>query len=338
MARRATLADVAERSGMSVTAVSLVLNNREGSRLSDEARERIRRAARELDYRPNPAARSLRMGKTRAVGFISDDVTVTRYASAMIRGALEGAETRDHTVLMAEAGSDPRRIDRALRAMLDRRPDGIIFALMGSKEIDIPEAVGDLPLVVLNGASTGGHASVLRDEVTAGRDVARHLIARGHERIALLGDAGMLRYDRRVSVSIGDRFAGLESALADAGLEFAARHFEEDWEPEQGYRGMHALLDQGLDATAVIAMNDRLAFGAYQAIWERGLRIPSDLSIASFDDDVIATYVHPGLTTVRIPYEEMGRAAMDMLLAGEPADHIQVPMPLRERESVADLC
>lgn len=173
--------------------------------------------------------------------------------------------------------------------------------------------------------------------MAAGSDIARYLIERGHRRIALLGDADRLRRDRRVSVSIGDRFAGIEHAMADAGLEFAARHFEEDWEPERGYRGMHALLDAGLDATAVIAMNDRLAFGAYQAIWERGMRIPTDLSIASFDDDVIATYVHPGLTTVRIPYEEMGREAMTMLLSGRPEGRIQVPMPLRERESVADL-
>ena len=336
MGKRATLADVAERAGMSVTAVSLVLNNREGSRLSTDAQERIRATARELDYRPNPAARSLRVGKTRTVGFISDDVTVTRYASAMIRGALDGAEARDHTVLMAEAGNDPKRINRAVRAMLDRRPDGLVFALMGSKEIDIPAEIGDLPVVVLNGASTGGHASVLRDEITAGRDVANHLIERGHERIALLGDADALRRDRRLSVSIGDRFTGIESAMAEADLTFMARHFEEDWEPEKGYRGMLALLDQGLDLTAIIAMNDRLAFGAYQAIWERGLRIPTDISIASFDDDVIATYVHPGLTTVRIPYEEMGRAAMDMLLTGKPVGHLQVPMPLRERESVAD--
>ena len=100
---------------------------------------------------------------------------------------------------------------------------------------------------------------------------------------------------------------------------------------------MFATTTELMDATAVIAMNDRLAFGAYQAIWERGLRIPVDLSIASFDDDVIATYVHPGLTTVRIPYEEMGREAMAMLLSGRPEGHIQVPMPLRERESVADL-
>lgn len=96
--RRPTLADVADRAGLSKTAVSLVLNNRPNSRLSADAEKRVRDAARDLNYRPNPAARSLRLRKTRTVGFISDDVTVTRYASAMIRGLLDVAEDHDHSV------------------------------------------------------------------------------------------------------------------------------------------------------------------------------------------------------------------------------------------------
>jgi LacI family transcriptional regulator len=124
--KRPTLADVAKRSGMSVTAVSLVLNDRPGSRLSEEAKTRIRTAAQELEYRPNPAARSLRLGKTRTIGFVSDDVTITRYGSAMIRGALTEADAHDYTVLMAETAGHPQRIERAIKAMLDRRPDGLI--------------------------------------------------------------------------------------------------------------------------------------------------------------------------------------------------------------------
>ena len=129
--KRATLADVARLAGLSTTTVSMVLNNRPNTRLSADTAARVRAAAAELNYRPNPAARGLRLGKTRTVGFISDEVTVTRYASAMIRGLLEEAERLDHTVLIAESGSRAEKIANALEVMLDRQTDGIVFGLMG---------------------------------------------------------------------------------------------------------------------------------------------------------------------------------------------------------------
>ena len=124
MPNRVTLADVAERAGVSKTAVSLILNDRPGSRLSQELATRVRAAAAELNYRPNPAARSLRLGKTEIVGFVSDEVSITRYASAMIRGALDVAQQHDHTVLIAETGSDPERRDQAVKRSWTADPTG----------------------------------------------------------------------------------------------------------------------------------------------------------------------------------------------------------------------
>ena len=125
MTKRPTLADVAARAGMSKTAVSLVLNDRPGSRLSAEAVARIHEAARELNYRPNAQARSLRLGTTGTVGFISDDVTVTRFASAMIRGLLDAADERDRGVLIAETFNHPKQMRKAMEAMVDRQVDGL---------------------------------------------------------------------------------------------------------------------------------------------------------------------------------------------------------------------
>ncbi len=335
MKKRATLADVAALSGMSTTAVSLVLNNRPGSRLSEETAERIRTAARELNYRPNPAARSLRVGKTRTIGFISDDVTVTRYASAMIRGALDVAEAHEHTVLIAETGSNPKRVEQALRAMVDRRADGVIFGLMGAKEIDVPTIPYDVPAVLLNATCPAGLPSVLPAEREAGYQVAKLLIDAGHRRIGLIGYSDELWAQPRLSATVGDRYAGIFAALDEAGIDLVARVEEKVWEPETGYRGMCEILDSGEYLTGLIALNDRVAFGAYQALAERGRRIPDDLSIASFDDDVIAAYLRPGLTTAQIPYEVMGRRAMEMLLDPEsPTGQVRVPMPLMVRGSV----
>jgi len=338
MIKRVTLADVAEKVGMSRTAVSLVLNDRPGTRISPEAGARIREAAEQLGYRPNPAARSLRVGKTRTIGFLSDDVTVTRFASAMIRGLLDVAEEHEHTVLIAETGSNPKRVRAALDVMLDRQPDGLIIGLMGAKESDVPALTGKLPVVLLNGTSPGVRTCVLPDEFEAGRTVAHHLADRGHTAIALLGDHEELRHVPRISATIGRRFAGVEAGLAERGLALAHAVVQRNWEPEDGYAAARTLLDHGPAVTAVIAANDRMAFGTYQAIQEAGLRIPQDLSVISFDDEFIARSLRPPLTSARLPYEEMGRRAMELVLAPtRPTGELLIEMPLQVRASGADL-
>lgn len=329
--RRPTLADVAQRAGLSKAAVSLILNDRPGSRMSADAVARVHAAAAELDYRPNPAARSLRIGKTRTVGFLSDEVTITRFASAMVRGALDAAEERDHTVLIAETGRDPARTARALEAMLDRRADGVIVGLMGAKQIDVPPMSRATPVVLLNASSPTGELSVLPDEDTAGYLITRQLLDAGHRRIAVVGHHLPAIRDPRVSATVGARFAGIERALTEHGVvprlvDVAV------WEPANGYDAVNTLLEQDLVPTGIICLNDRLAFGAYQALQEHGLEVPRDVSVVSFDDDEIAAYLRPGLTTARIPYEEMGREAVRLLLDG--GESCLVPMPIVERDSV----
>ena len=336
MTKRITLADVAERAGVSKTAVSLVLNNRPGSRLSDAVVGRVRAAATELDYRPNPAARSLRMGKTQIVGFISDDVAITRYASAMIRGALDVALHYDHTVLIAETGSDDRRREEAVRAMLDRRTDGLIFGLMGAKKIELPDMPPDLPVVILNGSSSTGHPSVVPAEFEAGARIAQLLIDAGHRSIGIVGYPPPVLLDPRVSSTITHRLAGIQSVLEQAGLTLTGKVEDRYWEPQHGYDAAHQILDDHPDISSLICMNDRLSFGAYQAIQERGLHVPSDISIASFDDDELASYLRPQLTTAGIPYEAMGRQAMTMLLDPDATrQDVRLEMPIQIRSSVA---
>ena len=335
MSKRPTLADVAQLSGLSITTVSMVLTNRPNTRLSLDAAERVRAAAAKLNYRPNPAARGLRMGKTRTVGFISDEVTITRYASAMIRGLLEEAEVRDHTVLISESGRRQDRILQAMELMIDRQADGIVFGLMGAKRIELPELSTDVPIVTTNATTTAGHPCVLPDEYSAGHNAVRHLVEHGHRRIAFIGRSeSLLNLD--ISATVGARYAGMDDAMAEAGLTFAHQVAGSIWEPDLGYRGMLEIIDAA-SVTAVVTANDRVAFGVYQAAAERGLRIPADVSVISFDDEYLASYLRPQLTTMQIPYLEMGRLAMDLVLDGDPPAQTLVPVPLQERGSVRDL-
>lgn len=335
MSKRPTLADVAQLSGLSITTVSMVLNNRPNTRLSEAASERVRDAAAKLNYRPNPAARGLRMGKTRTVGFISDEVTITRYASAMIRGLLEEAEVRDHTVLISESGRRQDRILRAMELMIDRQTDGIVFGVMGAKRIELPELSTDVPIVATNATTTAGHPCVLPDEYTAGHHALRHLLEHGHRRIAFIGRSESL-LNPDISATVGARYEGIDAAMAEAGLTFAHEVAGLIWEPDLGYTGLLEIIGAA-SVTAVVTANDRVAFGVYQAAAERGLRIPDDLSVISFDDEYLASYLRPQLTTMQIPYLEMGRLAMDLVLDEDPPAQTLVPMPLQDRGSVRDL-
>jgi LacI family transcriptional regulator len=337
MKKRPTLADVAARAGLSKTAVSLVLNNRPGSRLSAEAAQRIHEAARELNYRPNPAARSLRIGRTNTIGFISDEVTVTRFASAMIRGLLDVADEHDHGVLIAETGNHPKQLAKALESMIDRQVDGIVFGSLTARLLDLPELPEHVRAVTANCTSPSAHSAVLPAEHDAGYAVARLLIEAGHGAgIGIVGHAPVAIADPRVSATIGKRFSGIHQALGEAGVEPIAVAEFEVWEPWHGYDATREMLDSGAPVTGLICLNDRVAFGAYQALQERGLRVPDDVSIASFDDDEVAAYLRPGLTTARLPYEEMGRRAMAQLMDPDaPTGELLVPMPVQLRESIA---
>ncbi|MGX9901452.1 LacI family DNA-binding transcriptional regulator [Arthrobacter sp. SA17] len=165
---RVTLADVAHRAGLSSAAASLILNDRPDTRLSTDARERVLAAAKELGYRPNVAARGLRTDRTNTIGFISDEVTVTRYASGQIQGALRAAEEADHVVLVLETGDDREREARAVEAVLDRQVDGIIFAAMRSREIELPPLPSTTKVVLLNATNANIESAVLPAEFEGG--------------------------------------------------------------------------------------------------------------------------------------------------------------------------
>ncbi len=334
--RRVTLADVAQRAGLSVTAASLVLNKQPGTRLSEEAHQRVFAAAAELGYRPNIAARSLRTQKTATLAFISDIIATTRFAGDMIRGALDAAREHGHVLLIAETQGDPEVERSAIEAMLDRQVDGFVYAAMATRRLVVPRAVLTRPSVLLNATSARGPVAVVPDDEDAACRVTTALLVRGHRRIALIGRNTVKERDPEESLAAGPRLRGIRKTLAASGVRLLSAEHTPDWQPEHGYAAARSLLAQRRPPTGVICMNDRLAFGAYQAIAEAGLAVPSDVSVVSFDDDSIASWLRPGLSTAALPHEQMGRLAVELLLAGPPEGGPRmVPMPLRERSSIS---
>jgi len=314
----------------------MILNGRPDTRLSKDAYDRVNAAVEVLGYRPNVAARGLRTDKTLTIGFISDVVATTRFASGLIKGALEAAEAAGHVALVLETGGDPAREAEAISAVLDRQVDGIIVATMRARELFVPDVPASTAVVMLNATNARHPASVLPDEFAGGRQAIQLLVEAGHrEGIALLGQNDEVERDLFRSAAISRRVSGIHSAMHDADLSFIAEESIWMWEPDEGYTATADLLRRHPEVTALVCMNDRLAFGAYQALTDAGLTVPIDVSVVSFDDDELAAYLRPGLTTIALPHEAMGRRAVELLLSGDDAEQTLVPMPTVSRSSIA---
>jgi LacI family transcriptional regulator len=136
------------------------------------------------------------------------------------------------------------------------------------------------------------------------------------------------------SETVAQRLAGIRHEMAAHGLSFVAEESCWEWEPHHGYEIVARLLRQGTRPNALLCLNDRLAFGAYQALAEIGLTVPDDVSVVSFDNDEIAAYLRPGLTTIALPHDEMGRQAVQLLLSGSNEGETLVPMPVVARGSI----
>jgi LacI family transcriptional regulator len=336
---RVTQADVARKAGVSTTAVSLVMNGRVGTRLSAEATERIRNAAAELDYRPNLTARALITQRSQIIGFISDGVTTGRFGNDLIRGALEEAESRGHVLFIAETGGNERSVVSAVDALVDRQADGIIFASTHPDRLPETGQHSGTPIVMLNAVGGSGAPVVLADEFTGARQIVDLLLeSSGATEIAVIGRTYEDRISPAVNTGVQRRLRGIWDSLESHDIQAKWQIVCDDWSLEDGYNSMNTLLAAGHQPDGLICLNDRIAFGAYRALNEHGLRVPDDVSIVSFDDDDIAVYLEPKLSTAGFPYQEMGALAVRLLLDPPPVPQAEylVPMPIRVRGSVAN--
>ncbi|MEO7222972.1 MAG: substrate-binding domain-containing protein, partial [Devosia sp.] len=230
---------------------------------------------------------------------------------------------------------EPAREVQAIEAALDRQVDGIVFAAMRTREVFVPDVPTNTPVVMLNGTSSRFKTSVLPDEFEGGRFAVSLLHAAGiRDGIALIGHNEMVERGLFRSETVARRLAGIRHEMAARNLGFIAEESCWEWEPHHGYEIVSRLLRQGTAPKALLCLNDRIAFGAYQALAEAGLSIPGNVSVVSFDDDEIAAYLRPGLTTIALPHEQMGRESIGLLLARQDAIEILVPMPLVRRGSL----
>ncbi len=311
-ASRVTSRDVAERAGVSRTTVSLVLNRVKGARISEETRQRVLKAARELNYYPNAAARSLASRKTRTIGFVlcqsPDRIFADAFLPEVLRGVGEVAQQRDFRILL-QSVEDVAAPDAYIGLVREKRIDGIILSGPRSDDHQLPKLKEEgFPVVLLGQLKGSGISFVDVDNVGAAKMATEHLIRLGHRRIGMITNAPL------AYTASQDRLRGYQLALEENGIGYDERLVRYgDFREEGGYRAMEQLLELTEPLTAVFVASDLVAFGAMEAIKARGLRIPQDIALVGFDDVRLANYVDPPLTTVRLPAYELGRHAMDML-------------------------
>ena len=329
--RNATMREVAARANVSPTTASFVLAGRDDMRISEQTRQRVLRAAREMDYRPNLMARSLRTKVSRTLAFISDTVVTDQYAGQLVHGALTTALDKEHLLVVSETEGDQAVESRLIEHLLGRQVDGFIYATTGTNTVRVPRALSGQRVVLLNCLAPRRRLPmIVPDELEAGRAAAEHLLRAGHHTgLYVVGERPPDVFAAR------ERMAGVQDAMAAAGTRPAGA-VDCSWWPEPAYEAVTRFLRAGTRPSALLCLNDRIALGTYQALQDIGLSVPEDVSVVSFDDSPLAAWMRPRLTSIALPYAEMGRRAVGTLLAERPPVGVQrVPMPLRERASVA---
>ncbi|MFJ6409189.1 LacI family DNA-binding transcriptional regulator [Streptomyces hydrogenans] len=322
---RPTSRDVARAAGVSQATVSLVLGEKWRGRVSERTAGTVRDAARELGYRPNLAARNLRLGRTRTALLVVPALTNEFFAHVYTGAAAVAADHGFGVVLYPSPdGVGPARDPFAsAQAALD----GVLASSMATEALGAFRG-SDLPLVMLDSdPSEPGAAAHLNLDVADGmRRVTDHLLALGHRSFLHLASAvPSWTFDVRAA-ALADALRGTALRTVRTALDVA--HARE--------AAALALDGPGPRPTAVICDDDILAVGVLKAARRLGLRVPEDLSITGFDDLALAGAVEPELTTVRLPAEEFGRRGMEALLAvlaGEPTPPVTLPVALVARGS-----
>lgn len=329
------LKDIAQQAGVSVMTVSKVL--RDAPDISAETKARIRLLAHQMGYVPDILAQGLRTRKTKLLGAVIPSVTHPVFARVLL--AMEDrAHTAGYELVVAHTLSQTDREELVIRRLISRRVDGLLIS-----PVHRPHSTAavyeelqrtGIPTVILGPTTAfcSSFSCVQGDEFQGAYACTRHLLELGHQRIAFFSGPSLLSWSR-------DRLEGYHRAMRDAGLSVDDRLvFNAGGSIEEGIKAAEQMLAEGVQATAVQAVNDQVAIGAANTFFQKGWRIPENLSVAGFGNFLISEYYRVPLTTVRQPKHRLGTAAMEMLLrlmGSEKPPSVKLPAELIVRQSTA---
>jgi LacI family transcriptional regulator len=267
-------------------------------------------AAQSLGYRANRIARGLKTSRSHTIGVLIPDITNPLFPP-ILRGIEDRLDDAGYTSLIVNTDNDPDRERSHLDAMRARQVDGFISATARlDRELLAELAAGGTPLVLVNRSLEDGSVPAVTVNDRQGiRLAVEHVVALGHTRIGHVAGPQNLSTGHR-------RYLGFIEAIRAAGLDAPAEYFRfsTSFTEEEGSRVCAELLDLAGELTAIVAANDLLAIGCYDALQARGLGCPADMSVVGFNDMPFVDRLRPPLTSVRVPQREIGKVAADLLL------------------------
>lgn len=306
-----TIKDIARESGYSVGTVSRVLNNQAG--VSERSREAVMKVVDKYHFKLNSNAKNLKKQSEDGIAIIVKG-TQNMFFSALVEPMQGLVEKKGYAFEINYSGEDDDEMEIALQICRERRPQGILF--LGCNINRVKEMFENITIpcvLVTNDASNlefDNLSSVRTDDYGAAKMAVDYLISHGHTNIGILG--GM----RQISSAADGRYEGCIDAFHEHGMEYnEKRQYEQSYFTiTDGYNAMERLLDKMPDITAVFAMSDVMAIGAVRAVYDRGMKVPADISIIGFDGIDIGKYTNPRLTTIRQSREKIASRSVEILL------------------------
>lgn len=300
--------DVAREAGVSTSTVSHVINN--DRFVSEAIREKVEAAIKNLNYAPSALARSLKLKQTRTIGMLIT-ASSNPFFSELVRGVERSCFERGYSLVLCNTDGDEQRMNRNLETLLQKRVDGLLLLCTEAHQpsLEIIERYPSIPIVMMDWAFFNGGCDLIQDNSLLGGDIAtQYLIDKGYTRIACI--TGPL--DKNPA---RQRLIGYRNAMARSGLPVPESYVvNADFEYAGGFSAMQTLLALDTPPNAVFMSNDAMAVGAYQALYQAGMRIPQDMALVGYDDIELARYMTPPLTTVHQPKDELGELAIDVLI------------------------
>ncbi|MCR9197981.1 MAG: LacI family transcriptional regulator [Planctomycetaceae bacterium] len=325
-----TIQDIAKAANVSKSTVSRVLNGT--ATVAEDKKKAVLEATKRLGFQPNIVARSLAKGRSMTIGVLTQLIGSPFY-DTVAQGVIIGLRDTGYSPIFVDGQWQKNSEVEAIQALLGRRVDGLVLIGGGVAENEITQLCGSTPAVIVaRKLNSESHRTIHMDNVDGGYRATRHMIEKGHQRIAII--KGLGHHPDAI-----DRFEGYRKAHQEAGLDIdPGLVLEGDFSADSGVAGVDKLLAEKTLFTAVFAANDMTAFGARLALYRKGIRVPGEVSLIGFDDQMEATYSTPPLTTVRQPAREMGQQAahaVAALIDGEEFESQCVHGELVLRESVA---
>lgn len=348
-----TIHDVAKMAGVSIGTVSNVLN--QSKKVAPETSARVMKAVRELNYIPNTIAQSLKTNQNHVIGIIAEDIRAFS-SGDIIDGICECFENQDYNVNlcnlrvnnrmgdtqtfqykdMEETEAFKSSVSRALNLLTASRVSGLIYIGVYPRDVGHILPGMDIPIVYTYAYTKKKDHCINYDDYQGARLAMEHLIQKGHSRIALI--CGSID-----SIPAHKRLMGYQNTLMEHNLPLYPEYIRSgNWHYMDGYHQCLELLKLPNPPTAVFSMSDLMAYGAINAAFDRGLRIPDDISIHGFDNLETSAYTHPSLSTITLPLREMGfqtaQTMLQILRGNPPAERgILIPCSHMSRNTVKEI-